>query len=141
MYQHLRSFTRLWVALAVAGGLVLGACGGDDDDPAAAEPVSDDGGSADESSGDGPEIAGSVGDDDLLVPRDYLQGVWCDSDGQTWTIDGDTARFGDGAGGVGELPVDILFLDGLDESLVSQTDDEFVVAFSGDEVTFTRGGC
>lgn len=141
MRQRCRSVLLLSVALAIVGGLVLGACGGGDDEPAASETVSDDQSPSDEPADDGPEIAGSVGDADLLVSRDYLQGEWCDSDGQTWTIDGDTARLEDASGGVGELPVDLVFIDGPEETLVSQTDDEFVVIIAGDEVTFSRGSC
>jgi hypothetical protein len=129
------------LALGVVA-MVLVACGGDDGDasPTSAVVRSDTSGSGD-GSGEGFEIAGSAGDDDLLVPRDYLQGEWCDSDGQTWTIDGDTVRLEDASGGAGDFPVDIAFIDGPEETLISQTDDEFVVEYAGDEITFSRGSC
>ena len=80
-------------------------------------------------------------DDDLLVPRASLQGVWCASDGDTWTIEGDTASVDDGAGGTASLPLDLVFIDGSDQSLLSQTDDSFVTQLAGEEITFTRGSC
>ena len=89
----------------------------------------------------GPNVAGSVGDDLLLVPRAYLQGQWCDSDGQSWTIDGDTARIEDTSGGVAVLPIDLAFIDNLDVDLISQTDNEFVIGSMGNQTTFTRGSC
>lgn len=133
------------MALVIAGALALGACGG-------AEPASDSNSAADTGSsadtvssdaptGNGPDVEGSVDDDDLLVPRDYLQGVWCDSDGSTWTIDGDTAQFEDTSGGKGEFPVDLVFVDNLDGGLISQTDAEFVIGNADDQMTFTRGSC
>lgn len=124
------------LAAAVAA-MVLVACGGDD---GAASPTTADGAPV-LGSGDGPAIAGSVGDENLLVPRDYLQGEWCDTDGQTWTIDGDTARLEDGSGGAGELPVDLAFIKRPGDTLVSQTDDSFVVESDGAETTFQRGRC
>ncbi len=75
------------------------------------------------------------------MPRDYLQGEWCDSDGQTWVIEGGIVSFDDTTGSVGELPVDLVFIDNLDVDLISQSDDEFVIGGAGDETTFTRGGC
>ena len=130
-------------ALAVVLLVVSTGCSSGDDgstSPTSAVGQSDNSGSA-SGIGDGVEIAGSAGDADLLVPRDYLQGEWCDSDNQTWTIDGDTARLEDASGGVAELPVDLAFIDGPEERLVSQTDDEFVVESAGDEITFRRGAC
>lgn len=127
----MRSLTRSWIAFVLAGGLLLAACGGDDAD---ASPPGN--------TGDGsPQIEGSVSDDDLLVPRAYLQGEWCDSDGDMWTIEGDTAKLEDGSGGMAELPVDLVFIDDLDADLVSQTDNEFVISSGGDEISFTRGSC
>ncbi len=125
----------------LAGGVlavVLVACGGDD---GGASPSADVVRSDPTTSGAGLEIGGSASDADLLVPRSYLQGEWCDSDGQTWTIDGDTARLEDASGGTGEFPLDIVFIDGPEETLVSQTDDEFVVESAGDEISFSRGSC
>lgn len=127
--MRVRSFV---IALGFAT-IALVACGGDGD----SSPTS----AVADQAGEGPAIAGSVGDDLLLVPRDYLQGVWCDSDGQTWTIEGDTARFDDGSGGVGEFPVDLAFIARQEDSLVSQTDDEFVIRTAFDEVTYQRGNC
>lgn len=125
--------------LAIA--LVVGACGSDDDEPTADGSVTSDQDPSGDSSDDGADIAGSADDADLLVPRDYLQGAWCDSDGQSWTIEGDAARFVDASGGTAEFPVDIVFIDGPDESLVSQSDDEFVIMSLGEEITFSRGAC
>jgi hypothetical protein len=132
--------------VAVVLAFAVGACGGDDDgaEPAPSETASnaDSTGSGDTPVDDGGGIEGSPADDDLLVPREYLQGEWCDSDGQSWFIEGDTARLEDsGSGGTAELPLDLVFIDGLDVELVSQTDDEFVFGSAEDEVTFTRGRC
>ncbi len=132
---------RSWVAAATVAAFALGACSDDDsptpaDADAAQDQASDDPGS-DDGIGD---LAGSVSDDLLLVPRAYLQGEWCDSDGNTWSIDGDIVRGGEG-GGSAELPIDLVFINTPDRTLVAQTDDEFVVADRGDETTFTRGGC
>ena len=126
----------MWGAGAVA--LVLVACGGGADTEAnpAPSPAT---AATDDASG-GLDIAGSVGDSDLLVPRDYLQGEWCSSDGQSVTVNGDTVQLEEG-GGVMEAPVDLMFLDGPGGGLVSQTDDEFVVESGGVETTFTRGSC
>jgi hypothetical protein len=120
------------VAVAVVG------CGGDDD----ASPTSTVAGEAGSGGNGGLDIAGSVDDTNLLVPRGYLQGEWCDSDGQTWKIEGDIARVEDTSGGVGEVPVDLAFIDNLDIDLVSQSDSEFVIGGGGGEnTTFTRGSC
>ena len=129
------------LAVFVVAALLLGACGGDDDDPSdTPAPASDDSGS-DGSDDDGSQIEGTVADDLLIVPRDYLQGEWCDSDGSSWTIEGDVALLQDGSDGVGEFPVDILFINSPDVELISQTADEFTFASRVEEVTFTRGGC
>jgi hypothetical protein len=89
----------------------------------------------------GGQIAGSVGDDDLLVPREYLQGVWCDDEGTTFEVDGDTAVMIDATGGRGELPVDVLFLASGGNELISRADDAFVISVAGDELMFVRGAC
>ncbi len=141
------------MAIGLVGALVLGACGDDDDDATAS-----DGDTSEQSSSEGsddsaddadsseePEastdFAGTASDGDLIVPRDYLQGVWCDNEGSTWTIEGDNAILDDGAGGTGTFPVDILFIAGPGVDLVSQSDDGFVFRSADDEVSFTRGGC
>lgn len=134
----MRSTAGIRVLIIAAIGLV--ACGGDD--VSTTSSVDRDGTAiAGQGSDDGGGFAGTADDSDLLVARSYLQGEWCDSDGGMWTIEGDMARYEDGSGGVAEIPVDIAFIDGLDESLVSQTDDEFVVGSEFGEMTFTRGGC
>ena len=129
------------VVLAICLALLAGACGGDDtdatDDPSSASGTQSD--TDDAGTDDG--IAGSVDDGDLLVARDYLQGVWCDSDGTTITIDGDTATLTDSTGAGIEMAVDLLFIDSPDNDLVSQGDDEFVISVAGDQVTFVRGAC
>jgi hypothetical protein len=122
--------TRFLLVVVAAAVLVLGACG-DDDEPASNESVPD---VVDDQ---GP----AIDEVDLVVPREYLQGEWCDSDGQGWSIEGSTARFDDGAGGAGEIPIDLLFIDDVENELVSQTDDEFVAILAGDEITFVRGSC
>ena len=129
-----------WFAVAVIG-LAVASCGGDDADTSPTSAVANEADAGDSGGSAGLDIAGSVDDSLLLVPRDYLQGEWCASDGETWTIEGDTARFEDTAGGVAELPVDLAFIDNLDVELVSQSDDEFVIAGFGSETTFTRGAC
>ncbi len=128
-----------WVVVVMVFGLALGACG-DDSDPSPT--AGDSTGSGDATSDEGDGTEGSAAEDDLLVPRQYLQGEWCDSDGQSWSIEGSTARFGvPGSEATGELPVDLAFINSLDVELVSQTDDEFVFTSGGEEVTFTRGSC
>lgn len=129
---RLLSVVRPTTLLAVGGVLALGACGGDDDEPAAS--------GADATT---PSIAGALDDSDLLLPRDYLQGEWCDSEGKIWSIEGDFARSEDPrTGGVAEgLPIDIVFIDAVDRTLVSQSDDEFVIGDGTSELTFTRGPC
>jgi len=136
MHQHVRNVPLLWVALVLVGALVLGACGGDE--PAADATV---GTTSAEGTTDGPGVERSVDDGDLLVARDYLQGEWCDNDGQTWSIDGDTAKVENATGAAAELPVDLVFFDDVESELVSQTDTEFTIVSAGDEITFTRGGC
>ncbi len=125
------------LAVAVVAVAVV-ACGGDDGDTSPASTVAGEAGSG--ANGE-LDVAGSVDDTNLLVPRDYLQGEWCDSDGQTWSIEGDIARVEDTSGGVGEVPVDLAFIDSLDIELLSRSDNEFVLGGSGEETTFTRGGC
>ncbi len=129
---------RAEVLVAGAVALMLAACGGGDGADTPADGVTNHGST--ESSA-GLDIAGSVDDADLFVSRDYLQGEWCNSDGQTLTITGDTIRMEDQSGGVGEFPVDLVFVDGPGAALVSQTDDEFVIESEGAETTFTRGRC
>ncbi len=145
MNELRRSGPSSWVVFAIALGLMVGACGGDDDPGPAVSEAATEGDSTvsdDPAPDDGGEIAGSVTDDDLLMPRQYLQGEWCDSIGNSWIIEGDIARFEESAsGGVGEFPVDVLFIDNPDSSLVSQTDDEFVIETRGEEVTYVRGSC
>lgn len=142
MPPRLRGLLLLSLPAVLCLGLVVGACGGDDDDDAGgaarAETAADDGAGDD---GGLPDIAGSLSDDQLLVPRAYLQGVWCDSAGQTLTVEGDMARLEDGSGGVAEFPVDLVFNAGPGVSVASQTDDAFVVVSDGEETTFTRGAC
>lgn len=120
---------RILLIFSVVVTLMIGACGGDDA-PAASDNGNDVG-----------DRGGPPGEAELVVPRDYLQGGWCDSDGQSWTIEGDTARFEDSSGGAGQLPVDLVFIDDVDNELISQTDDEFVAVLAGDEITFSRGTC
>ena len=136
------------LAIAVAFGFALGACGDDDGAaPASGDSpgdVTDDTGgdtTGDTTPDDDTGIEGSASDGDLLVPRDYLQGEWCDSEGDNWSIEGDTATLDDGSGGTAEFPIDILFIDGADVDLISQTDDQFVFGSEFEQVTFTRGNC
>lgn len=144
------------LAVAIAFGFALGACG--DDGGASSTPVdppgdvTDDtgGGTTDDTGGgttgdttpdDGTGTEGSASDEDLVVPRAYLQGEWCDSEGDNWSIEGDTATLDDGSGGTAEFPIGILFIDGVDVDLISQTDDQFVFGSEFEQVTFTRGSC
>ena len=81
-------------------------------------------------------------DSDLVVPLDYLQGEWCNSDGEAWLFEGDTARFGESHEDlVGQMPIAGLMAAGSQRVLVSQTDDEFVLDLDSRQLTFTRGGC
>lgn len=129
-----------WPAVVAALALSITACGGDDD---TVEPAADAeaGSSADDGSDAGGDIAGSLDDGDLVVPRDYLQGDWCDGEGQDWSITGDIATLTDASGGTGEFPLEILFATGVGVELISQSDDRFVFGGGGDEVTFVRGAC
>ena len=136
------------LALVFAGGLVLIACGNDDssddDTSSDAQTTVEELDSSSDDSGDAGGNASSgdatSGGSNLLVPLDYLQGTWCDNEGTTWTIDGETAQLDDGAGGTGQMPINVLFLD-VPGALVAQSDNEFVFNSGGDEVTFTRGSC
>ena len=127
-------------ALALVATMCLVACSSDDDgssDEAPAQPeVSDDG------AGDDGDDAVPAGDTSgLVVPLEYLQGEWCNSDGEAWVIEGETARFGENHDElVGELPVAGAFAGGPG-ILISQSDDEFVIDVRTREVTFTRGRC
>jgi len=132
--------TRFLLIVVAAAVLVLGACGENDElvSSESGRDVVDDRASSDEQLGDQGPVVGEV---DLVVPLDYLQGEWCDSDGQDWSIDGRIAQFEDGAGGAGEVPIDLVFIDDVENELVSQTDDGFVAILAGDEITFVRGSC
>ena len=134
----------LVVALVASFALVLGACGGDDDtegtsateDDSATVPAEP----SDTSGDDGGLAAGDSSD--LVVPLDYLQGEWCNTDGEAWLFEGETARFGETHDAlVGELPVTLALAAGSERVLVSQTADEFVLDLQIREVTFTRGRC
>lgn len=141
--------------VAAVVGLTIGVvgCGGDDDaaDGAgggAADAPDSEAGEADATDSDLDdealeELFDDIDESDLLVPLDYLQGEWCDSDGLAWSIEDTTARFGESLDGpVGEVPVILVFHVGPEIDLVSQTDDQFVVDDGiGDPSTFTRGRC
>ena len=81
-----------WLIAVAISGMAVVACEGDDGDTSPTSALSGDADARGSGGSGGLEIAGSVDDANLLVAREYLQGVWCDSDGQTWTIEGDTAR-------------------------------------------------
>ena len=134
------------LAVLLAGGLTLLGCG-DDDSSDASETAN--GAVVDDSTSDAPDASDVSGDDaavdaggggGLIVPLDYLQGEWCDHEGTTWSIDGETAQLDDGSGGVGEMPINVLFVD-VPGALISQDADSFVFMSGPDEVTFTRGAC
>ena len=79
---------------------------------------------------------------ELVVPLDYLQGEWCNSDGEAWVFEGETARFGESHDELfGELPVALALAAGSERVLISQSDDRFVVDLQTRELTFTRGRC
>ncbi|MEZ5166672.1 MAG: hypothetical protein R2695_09320 [Acidimicrobiales bacterium] len=114
---------RRWLGVTiVAFALVVAGCGGDDGDSSSGGSVESnttagetDGSSdqPDTTTGDEGENAFSVGDDsDLIVPLDYLQGEWCNSDGEAWVVEGETARFGASHDELsGEVPVSVAFVD------------------------------
>ena len=132
------------IVLALA--VFVGACGGDDaatDDGAPA-------GSADVTSAQETETEDGADDgtvnggdsSELVVPLDYLQGEWCNSDGEAWVFEGEIARFGENHDElIGELPVALALAAGSERLLISQSDDEFVVDLQSRELTFTRGRC
>ena len=115
----MHSHRRIVTALVVSAAVVLGACGGDDDGASDDPDVSSDASGA---TTDGDELP--AGDpSDLVVPLDYLQGEWCNTDGEAWVFDGETARFGESHDAlVGELPVSLALAAGSERVLISQTD-------------------
>lgn len=126
------------VTIALALTMLLTACSGGDDassDDASPQPevsVID--------AADDTLPAGDVSD--LVVPLDYLQGEWCNSDGEAWVFEGETARFGENHDELlGELPVGVALAAGSERVLILQSDDEFVVDLQTRELTFTRGRC
>ena len=123
MNQNLLTTLMRGLALVLAGGFMLLACGSDDSSDGdtssnadgaveEADSSSDETESADEaadtSSDDSDDDADADASEDvsgggnLLVPLDYLQGVWCDHEGTTWTIDGEMVTLDDGSGGTGQ---------------------------------------
>lgn len=127
---------------------MLGACGGDDaaddtagDDAAVPADSSDTSVEPSDAAADGDDLP--AGDPSgLVVPLDYLQGEWCNTDGEAWVFEGETARFGETHDAlVGELPVTLALAAGSERVMVSQSDDEFVLDLQVREVTFTRGRC
>jgi hypothetical protein len=138
--------TRRWriligLATLAAALLLATGCSSDDDDAADDAPADIDTPTGADASDLGDDLGELAADADLVVPRDYLQGEWCDSDGQSWVIEGDNARWKDATGGSAEVPIGIVFGDGVGIELRSQTDDAFTFGAGGDEVTFTRGSC
>lgn len=140
-----------WRWLAVVAVLVLaaGACGDDSSDVVPTDAAGDsdpsegdsgDGDSSSDDSGEDDDLAGALGDSELFVSREYLQGEWCDDEGNSYSIDGDIAVIEDGSGGVAEFPIDLLFirLPGID---VDQSDNEFSLSDGESSQTFTRGSC
>ena len=132
--------SRLGAAALVVCTLLGAACSGDDgandsDEPADAATEGDAGDTTDTT-----DLADITGDVDLILPRDYLEGEWCTSDGETWVFDDSTVRIDDGAGGSAEFPLATLLADGSGIEVVSQADDNFVLAIPG-EVTYSRGSC
>ena len=127
------------VVLMLALALSLTACSGGDGDASPAQP-------SEQSAATGGEPADDalpVGDDsDLVVPLEYLQGEWCNTDGEAWLFEGDTARFGENHDELfGELPVAVALSAGPERVVISQSDNEFVLDLQTREVTFTRGRC
>lgn len=115
-------------AIVLAIAVLASACGGAPADGDAANAEDD---------------ALAAGDtSELVVPLDYLQGEWCNSDGEAWVFDGETARFGESHDElIGEVPVALALGAGSERLLISQSDDEFVVDLQSRELTFTRGRC
>ncbi len=140
--NHTR-FHRLLIVLIFAVGLA--ACSDDGGSapaaPADTSATSDQSATSTEAPSDNNVPA--VGDNsDLVVPLDYLQGEWCNSDGEAWVFEGETARFGESHDNLfGELPVTAALAAGSERVLVSQVDDEFVLDLQTRQVTFTRGRC
>lgn len=128
---------RIGAAALVTFTLLGAACSSDDganDSDEAAEA------GADGDTGDQTDLADITDDVDLILPRDYLEGAWCNSDGETWVFDESTVRIDDGAGGSAEFPLATLLAEGSGIEVVSQADDNFVLAVP-DEITYTRGSC
>ena len=133
---------RRWRSRIGAGALVvctlLGAACSSDDGANDSDETAD--AATEGDVGDQTDLADITEDVDLILPRDYLEGEWCTSDGETWVFDDDTVRIDDGAGGSAEFPVATLLAAGSGIEVVSQADDNFVLAVP-DEVTYSRGSC
>lgn len=137
---------RLLIGLAtLAAALLLATgCSSDDDDAADDRPAGIDTPTGADATDPGDVLNELLNeppaDADLVVPRDYLQGEWCDSDGESWVIEGDTALRTDASGGSLEISIGRVFVDRVGE-LRSQTDDAFTFGAGDEERTFTRGSC
>ena len=79
--------------------------------------------------------------DGLVASRDYLQGQWCLSDGNTYTVEGDTVRILTVQGIEATAPIEAPFSVTANQRMVSQSDDQFVMVLGDEEITFTRGSC
>lgn len=124
-------------AALVVFTLLGAACSSDDgaNNSDEAPDVGSDGGA-----GDQTDLADITEDVDLILPREYLVGEWCNSDGETWVFDESTVRIDDGAGGSAEFPLATLLAESSGIEVVSQADDNFVLAVP-DDITYTRGSC
>lgn len=118
--------------LAVVFVVALAAsCGGDDD---AADNVTTPGsattvGATSVAGNDGSPFGG------LILEESYLRGTWC-SEGANYVVDDNGVKIGP----LDPMPIEAVF-GNPNLSLVSSSDDEFVVLQSVREVTFIRGSC
>lgn len=71
----------------------------------------------------------------------YAEGIWCSSDGTTWSISGGFASVSaDGSTFTLAGHIDQIFVE-PGAGLVSRGDDHFIMTQAGQEITFSRGVC
>ena len=113
--------------------LIAAACGGDSDDGGNNEVATSSPSTVVSSGGGDNEPSSGLGG--LILEESYLRGTWC-SEGANYVVDDNGVKIG---------PLDPMTIEAVfgnpNLSLVSSSDDEFVVLQSVREVTFIRGSC
>ena len=119
-----RSMVMVFLALAV----LAAGCGGDSDD-------------ADADGTTTTTVVTPEGELTAALEVEYLQGIWCDTNGVTWEFVDEMAYTGEDPNDLmGPLPIVNYFAQGSVEVTILR-DDEFVVESNGEDVTFTKGEC